>query len=57
MVDNDIEDHNEENENHILFSEDSTELEDDLTSNFEQDLEIMIADQAYCYASQQIHQH
>jgi hypothetical protein len=47
MVEDDNEDqHEEEHDNHTLFSEDSTELEDDLTSNFEQDLEIMIADQA-----------
>jgi hypothetical protein len=47
VEDDDVnEDQPEDHDNHTLFSEDSTEVEDDLTSNFEQDLEIMIADQA-----------
>jgi hypothetical protein len=47
MVEDDNDDqHEEEHDNHTMFSVDSTDMEDDLTSNFEQDLEIMLADQA-----------
>jgi hypothetical protein len=47
MVEDDNDDqHEEEHDNHTMFSEDSNDMEDDLTSNFEQDLEIMLVGQA-----------